>query len=213
MAAVPACGFSAAGFVFSLAGQPEPVRNIVFILADDLGVMDSGCYGSDYYETPNIDRLAKEGMRFTSAYAAQPVCSPTRGSILTGRYPARRHLTAVVPGDGRPYAKLSAPDWIKYLRYSEVTHAEAFRDAGFATFHVGKWHVNSEYAGLNSPGEHGFSTISPGHDVGEETPIDPHSVEQYTSALENFMTDHRNEPFIACFHMTQFTFLSTIRIR
>jgi uncharacterized sulfatase len=197
VAAVPACGLSASGFGFSLAGHPEPVRNIVFILADDLGVMDSGCYGSDYYETPNIDRLAREGMRFTSAYAAQPVCSPTRVSILTGRYPARLHLTAVVPGENRPYAKLCTPDWIKYLRHSELTYAEAFRDAGFATFHVGKWHVNSEYAGNESPVQNGFSTVIPGNNVGVKTIADPHSVEHYTLALENFMTEHRNEPFIA----------------
>src|SRR5262245_253845 len=72
--------------------------NIVLILADDLGWADGGCYGSKFHQTPNIDRLARQGMRFTDAYAAAPICSPTRASILTGKYPARLHLTDWLPG-------------------------------------------------------------------------------------------------------------------
>src|SRR5512146_2711009 len=78
--------------------QPQPRPNIVFILADDLGWRDLGCYGSTFYETPHLDRLAAAGMRFTDAYAACDVCSPPRASIQTGKYPARLHLTDWLPG-------------------------------------------------------------------------------------------------------------------
>ncbi|MHC4501255.1 MAG: sulfatase-like hydrolase/transferase, partial [Planctomycetota bacterium] len=88
--AVPACK----GLTANLPTEPSAGKpNIVFILADDLGWHQLGCYGSTFYETPNLDRFAKEGMRFTDAYAAAPVCSPTRASIMTGKYPARLHLT------------------------------------------------------------------------------------------------------------------------
>src|SRR5262245_60004436 len=81
------------------AQAAEPTRpNIVFILIDDLGCNDLGCYGSKFYRTPHLDRLAKQGMRFTDAYAACPVCSPTRAAILTGKYPARLNLTDFLPG-------------------------------------------------------------------------------------------------------------------
>src|SRR5262245_64873455 len=72
--------------------------NVVFILVDDLGAHDLGCYGSTYHRTPNLDRLAQQGLRFTAAYAACPVCSPTRAALLTGKYPARLHLTDWLPG-------------------------------------------------------------------------------------------------------------------
>ena len=197
-----AAGTATGGLAASTSGlllnaDARPVRNIVFILVDDLGVKDLGCYGSDFYETPNLDRLAQEGMRFTEAYSTHSVCSPARASILTGRYPARLHFTAHVPGNEPPTAKLSSPDWIKYLRYSEVTYAEAFSEAGFATFHVGKWHVNSEYAGVNSPGAHGFQFVTPGSPLNPKTVKDPHSVEKYTVAMEAFLTEHRNQPFVA----------------
>src|SRR5512145_2860180 len=94
-------------FLSTLAGlkpalnTAPPSVNIVFILADDLGARDIGCFGSRYFETPNIDRLAAEGARFTNAYAACPVCSPTRASILTGKYPVRTGVTDWIPG--RPH--------------------------------------------------------------------------------------------------------------
>lgn len=190
-------GAAASAFGLPLNAEARPVRNIVFILADDLGVKDLGCFGSDYYETPNLDRLAREGMRFTEAYSTHSVCSPARASILTGRYPARLHFTAYVPGNEPPTAKLKSPDWIKYLRYSEVTYAEVFSEAGFATFHVGKWHANSEYAGKESPGEHGFQFVVPGSPLNPKTVKDPHSVEKYTVAMETFLTEHRDQPFVA----------------
>ena len=98
---------SLVGGAAGLVAERRRPANIVLILADDLGWTDLGCFGSSFYQTPNIDRLARQGMRFTSAYAACPVCSPTRASILTGKYPARLHLTDWIPGrtppgSGRP---------------------------------------------------------------------------------------------------------------
>ena len=90
----------AGGFDLNGAATESRRPNIVFILIDDLGWADVGCFGSKFYQTPNIDRLAKQGMRFTDAYAACAVCSPTRASIMTGKYPARLHLTDYIPGEG-----------------------------------------------------------------------------------------------------------------
>jgi arylsulfatase A-like enzyme len=123
------------------AGGAGRKLNIVYILIDDMGWTDLACYGSKYYETPNIDRLAGEGMRFTQAYAACTVCSPTRASIMTGKYPARLHLTDWIPGHKRGDAKLKVPDWTQYLPLDEVTLAKALKAAGYATAHVGKWHL------------------------------------------------------------------------
>ena len=120
-----------------------PARpNLVFILADDLGWRDLGCYGSTFYETPHLDRLAAKGMRFTEAYAACSVCSPTRASILTGKYPARLQLTDWLPGRAnRPDQKLKRPAILDHLPLEEVTFAGALREAGYRTGFIGKWHL------------------------------------------------------------------------
>lgn len=117
---------------------------MIFILVDDLGWTDLSSYGSDYYKTPNIDQLAKEGVKFTNAYAASAVCSPTRASILTGKYPARLKLTDFIPGKTQPNTKLLPPQWQKYLDTSEVTLAKILKSNGYTTAHIGKWHLGKD---------------------------------------------------------------------
>jgi len=112
--------------------------NIVLILADDLGWTDLGCYGSDLYKSPHIDGLAHDGMRFTANYSACTVCSPTRAALLTGKYPARLHITDWIPGLPPENPKLIVPDFTKHLPYEEATLAEHFHDAGYATASIGK---------------------------------------------------------------------------
>ncbi|HUS91201.1 MAG TPA: sulfatase-like hydrolase/transferase, partial [Phycisphaerae bacterium] len=138
-----AAAVAAPGLLGRALAAPKPARplNFVFILVDDLGWTDVACYGSRFYETPNVDRLAKMGMRFTNGYAACTVCSPTRVSVLTGKYPARVHLTDWIAGHKRPNAKLKVPDWTMYMKKEEVTLAEALKAAGYATGFVGKWHL------------------------------------------------------------------------
>ena len=126
------------------AVQQTPQRpNVVFILVDDLGWADVGCYGSDLHETPHIDRLARQGMRFTDAYAAAPVCSPTRASIMTGKYPARLHMTIWYESSANPPRgrRLIPPITQGNLPHEQVTIAEVFKEAGYFAAHVGKWHL------------------------------------------------------------------------
>ena len=138
----------AAPCLLFLLGNFNPLAerlNIVFILIDDLGWTDLGCYGSRYYETPNVDRLARQGMRFTNAYAASCVCSPTRASILTGKYPGRLHITHAIPIQGTARIKEPLPmieaTYRKNLPLEEITIAESLKEAGYATAFMGKWHV------------------------------------------------------------------------
>ncbi len=145
-----------ASFLFLLAALAVPAfaqtkPNFVFILVDDLGWKDLGCFGSSFYETPNADRLAASGMRFTNAYAACPVCSPTRASIMTGKYPVRSGITTYInPGGGnqpenwKRNTKLLPPHYADRMALSEVTIAEALKQAGYATFFAGKWHLGPE---------------------------------------------------------------------
>jgi arylsulfatase A len=140
--------------------------NVVLILIDDLGWKDLGCYGSDYYQTTNIDRLANEGMRFTDGYAACNVCSPTRAAIMTGKYPARLLLTQWLPsGRWSPTKnKLREGRYVSNLPLEEVTIAEAMREAGYRTGFMGKWHLGTET--YYYPEHQGFDVNVAGRDYG-----------------------------------------------
>ncbi|NQZ96966.1 MAG: sulfatase [Myxococcales bacterium] len=167
--------------------------NIVFILADDLGWMDVGYQGNDYYETPNIDALAAEGIVFTDAYAASPLCSATRASILTGWAPARQHLTGVTPRsrDGDLYKAFNDhEDWrappvymktgrsvdiamqIGQLPLSRVTIAERLREARYVNGFFGKWHLGPDHDKL--PQHQGFDVNRGGSPLGWAPKFDPY---------------------------------------
>lgn len=180
-------------------GETRP-PNIVLILADDLGWADVGCFGSGSYETPNIDRLATQGTKFTNSYAACNVCSPTRASILTGKYPARLHLTDFIPG-GQGNHLLQQPEWTQYLPLEEVTIAEALRPAGYVSGHFGKWHLNStkEYRPGRpmDPASQGFDAVltTAKPNSTDDPYADPHHVRQITDAAVKFIENHRQGPF------------------
>ena len=130
----------------TLAAEPTKT-NFVFFLVDDLGWADVGCNGSTFYETPNIDKLAASGMRFTNGYAACPVCSPTRASILTGRHPVRVDITDWIPGQNAsrsPDAKFKHVVDRDNLALEEVTIAEVLKENGYQTFFAGKWHLGDK---------------------------------------------------------------------
>ncbi len=125
--------------------------NILFLLIDDLGWRDVSCYGSSFYETPNIDRLSAQGMRFTDAYASCPVCSPTRASLMSGKYPARVGVTQFI--GGHAVGKLCDVPYMHNLPQSERSIATALREGGYQTWHVGKWHLGERGTW---PERHGF---------------------------------------------------------
>lgn len=144
--------------------------NFVLVLADDMGWRDLGSYGSTYYETPHIDRLANEGVRFTDAYAAGNSCSPTRASILTGRYPASTHVTDWIPGRTPPGSKLAIPKWTNYLRHDETTIAEALAEAGYVSASIGKWHLGKKGWWAE---DHGFQFSVGGSHAGSHSNMFP----------------------------------------
>jgi arylsulfatase A-like enzyme len=197
------------------AAESRP--NFVFILADDLGWRDLGCYDSSFYETPHLDRLASEGVRFAHAYAACPVCSPTRASLLTGKYPARMDTTdwfgAPQPDSverhwTREKPLLPAP-YVEHLPLEERTIAEVLRDAGYATFFAGKWHLGGE--GF-LPEDQGFDINIGGHHRGSppggyfapyenpkmtDGPEGEHLPERLARETATFIRDNRARPFFA----------------
>lgn len=178
--------------------------NIVFILVDDLAYHQLGCYGSNFYETPNIDQLAKQGMKFMDAYAAAPVCSPTRASIMAGKYPARLHLTDYIKGGSPKDKKLLTPDWTAYLPLEEVTVAEALKGAGYVTGHFGKWHLNKDkdykQGRPGDPGSQGFddvlTTHKPGKGPKNKYEEDWHHVRQITDRAIAFIKENKDKPFL-----------------
>ncbi|MEO2032489.1 MAG: sulfatase [Planctomycetaceae bacterium] len=197
-------------FLAGISAVPAPVQaagspNIVFILADDQGWHQAGCYGSHFYVTPNIDRLAAEGMRFTSAYAACQVCSPTRASIMTGKYPARLHITNFIPGSAEKFvdSRLLVPAWQKSLPLEEVTIAEALKNKGYSTGHFGKWHLNIDKkykpGRPGDPASQGFddvlTTHKPGAGPKSKYEDDAHHVREITERALTFIKANRSKPF------------------
>src|SRR5687767_14902888 len=169
------CPFLSFVLVTSLSGSAgaekvERPPNVVVFLVDDLGATDLGCFGSTFYETPNVDRLAAGGMRFTAAYSACPVCSPTRASIMTGRYPQRTGITDYInaggsnqPGQWKRNTRLLPSPYADHLALEERTIAEVLRDTGYATFFAGKWHLGGR--GF-LPTDQGFDSNKGGYNPG-----------------------------------------------
>ena len=147
--------------LFGSACQAPP-PNVVMIVVDDLGWMDLGVYGSAFYETPNIDRLASEGIRFTHFYASSPVCSPTRASIMTGKHPARLQITNWI--GGMENDSLLQAEYRHALPLEEMTLGDIFLEAGYKTAYIGKWHLGT---GNFRPEHQGFETVLATNDAGE----------------------------------------------
>jgi uncharacterized sulfatase len=175
--------------------------NIILILADDLGWSQLGCYGGPY-TTPNIDQLAAEGIRFTNAYAAAAVCSPTRAALMTGKYPARLHLTDFIKGGSFPDSLLQMPAWQKFLPLEEVTIAEMLKKEGYYTGCFGKWHLSQEKQPPESapynPDKQGFDeylvTYKPSSRE-TDPEHDPHNVDSITDRSIRFLEEHKDKKF------------------
>ena len=156
-------------FLLLLDGLNARQPNVLFILVDDMGARDLSNEGSTFYESPNIDRIAKEGMKFCRGYATCQVCSPSRASILTGKYPTNHGITTWIgdrAGEAWPANRLDShlpPEYERNLRASEITLAEVMKNAGYKTFFAGKWHLGSEGSW---PTDHGFDINKGGWDVG-----------------------------------------------
>ncbi len=180
---------------FTLAAERP---NVVFILADDLGVNDLSCYGRKDQPTPHLDALAASGTRFTSAYAAQTVCSPTRAAIMTGKSPARLKLTTFLPGRGdAPSQKFLQAAMRQQLPLEETTLAERFKASGYATGFLGKWHLGGPKFGPKAQGfdyaYEGQAVTKPSADEGGKGEFD------LTRHAEQFLNDHKNGPFFLYF--------------
>ncbi|HMJ70234.1 MAG TPA: sulfatase [Cyclobacteriaceae bacterium] len=163
--------------------------NVIIFLIDDLGWSDIACYGSSFYETPNLDKLAKEGARFTNAYAACHVCSPSRASILSGKYPARMNLTDWLPGrNDYVFQKLKNVEVTQHLPNSEVTLAKALKDKGYNTAIIGKWHLGEA---PNDPTQYGFDMHIPkGWSKGWPLRYDaPFNLPDYNGKEGEYLTD------------------------
>jgi len=169
----------------SAASSSRP-PNFVFILGDDLGTPPISAYGGTYYRTPHIDTLARDGITFTAAYAACPVCSPTRGALMTGQYPARTRITDFIAGNPYPFQRLKQPEWQKFLPLSAATLAEELAARGYATAHFGKWHLARGYFPPQSlaegPDQQGFQEVLINHKPKstDDPEQDAHGVEAIT---------------------------------
>lgn len=194
----------------SCAQNKKP--NIVFILVDDLGWMDICANGSSFYETPNIDQLASEGVRFTQAYAASPICSPTRASILTGKNPARINLTQYIGGRGNP-------NYVRNLPLEEVLFPEILKEAGYKNIFLGKWHLNNQPGEkIYWPDKQGFDINIAGHFRGglyiknkyfspwdipnlENGPDGEYMTDRLANEAVKFIDDNAENPFLLYFSL------------
>jgi arylsulfatase A-like enzyme len=188
--------------------KTPPPPNFVFILVDDLGWKDLSCYGSDFYETPNIDKLASNGVLFTDAYAACPVCSPTRAAIMTGKHPVRLNITDWIPGDDPKNRKLTGPKDQHELALEETTIAEALSGQGYKAFFAGKWHLgDTGYL----PEDQGFEINIGGHHRGSppggyyvpynnpkitDGPEGEYLSDRLTDESITFIRNHTQTPFL-----------------
>lgn len=180
----------------SLCDQAAPASrpNVVFILCDDLGINDLQCYGRKDHRTPNLDKLAAQGMRFTSAYCAQPICSPSRAAILTGKAPARLHLTTFLPGRANcPAQKVLHPEIQMQVPLTEKMLPRYFKEAGYVTAAFGKWHVGGKGFG---PLEHGFDIYHPGQANTKPSATEGGKGEYgLTAFAEEFIETNKDKPF------------------
>ncbi len=201
-----------AGLLLAVPSLAAGKLNVVLIVADDLGWADLGCYGSKYHKTPNLDRLAASGMRFTDSCAGAPVCSPTRAALMTGQYPARLNLTDWLPGrPDRPDQMLLRPAIAQELPASVPTLPAALKAAGYVTGHVGKWHLGGKGAG---PLQRGFDVNVAGDQSGsplsyfapfqrdgrfmpglEKAPEGEYLTDRLTAEAEKFLEANRDRPF------------------
>ncbi len=180
--------------------------NIVFFLADDLGFMDIGANNPHtFYETPNIDRLASKGMRFTEGHSSCPVCSPTRASLMTGKYPPRTGVTDYISGGRYTQGKMAPAPNQDHLALEEVTIAERLRSGGYVTFLAGKWHLGK---GPFSPNAQGFGPglvtgsggmfyYPPSDGPAGDPRSDPHTTDRIAEEAVRFIELHRNDAFFA----------------
>ncbi|TWT34872.1 sulfatase [Blastopirellula retiformator] len=199
----------------SMAADEKRPPNFVFFLVDDLGWTDTGVYGSSFYQTPNVDALAKGGMKFTNAYAACQVCSPTRASIMTGKYPQRVQITDYIgapqPDGWRRNTPLLPAPYEPQLALKEKTLAEALKERGYATFFAGKWHLGSQgywpedqgfdvnQGGIDRGGPYGGKRyFSPyGNPRLTDGPDGEHLPDRLASETVKFIEEHQDEPFLA----------------
>jgi arylsulfatase A-like enzyme len=218
------CVFAMAIFIWFLASSgmvhsstPGPL-NVVLFLVDDLGQRDLGCYGSTFYETPNLDRLAAQGNRFTDAYAACPVCSPTRASLMTGQWPQRSGITdfigaPLLPSAWRRNTRLLPAPYQDRLPLDSITIAEMFRQGGYATFFAGKWHLGPEgwwpenqgfqqnLGGTSQGGPYGGKKYFSPYENPRlpDGPAGEHLPDRLATETMKFIESHRDQPFFACF--------------
>ena len=211
------CILSVVSSQLTVAQAPEK-PNIIFILLDDYGYKDLGCYGSKFYETPNIDRLASEGIRFADAYAACSVSSPTRAALMTGKYPVNTGVTDWIPGrqastPGLPEDRFLSQPFNLQLDLKELTIAEALKSNGYATMISGKWHLGED--SIFWPENQGFDVNKGGYSKGspnksnksngyfapygnprlEDGPVGEYLTDRQTDEAIKFIEDKKDKPF------------------